>query len=212
MTITDSNTTNVDNGVNVEAVLGAREAMTAAPAAAAFQWRAKSTWKNGTHSTTSFNDYFGAGEEQSHRQEYVLDTDHPELFAAEDNGVTPIEMVMAGLAGCLTAGIASIATNRGIQLHSVEATLEGDMDMQGTLGIDPDVRNGFSELRVTYKVDADATADEIAALVAQSQKRSPVFDALANPHCGFGGRDRSEHRRGTGWSANPEWEQRSQPA
>ncbi len=179
MTITTP--TPVDNGVNVEALLGAREAMTAAPAAAAFQWRAGCEWVNGTHSRTTVEKFFGVGDEQSHQQAFVLDTDHPAIFASDDNGVTPLEMVMAGLAGCLTAGVASVAQNRGIQLRSVVATLEGDMDLQGVLGIDPDVRNGFGELRVRYEIDADASADEIRAVVAQSQKRSAVYDALTNP-------------------------------
>ena len=174
-------TATVDNGVNVEAVAGARQAMTDAPPAAAFVWQGTAEWQNGTHNRTFFDSYFGAGENQSHRETFTLDTDHPELFASQDNGVTPPEMVLAGLAGCLTAGIASIASARGIQLHSVAATVEGDMDLRGTLGIDPDVRCGFSDLRVIYRIDADATADEIEAVVAQSQKRSAVFDIVTNP-------------------------------
>ena len=178
MTITENP---VDNGVNVEALLGAREAMTAAPAAAAFVFRADCEWVNGTHSRTTIQKFFGIGEEQSHRTAFVLDTDHPELFASEDHGVTPPEMVLAGLAGCLTGGIASVAQHRGIQLRSVAATVEGDMNLHGILGVDPDVRNGFGSIRVRYEIDANATRDEIEAVVAQSQKRSAVFDLLVNP-------------------------------
>jgi len=173
--------TRVDNGVNVEALLGAREALTGMPEAAKFQWRAKCSWIRGTHSRSSMESFFGLGEEQSHRQEYTVDTDHPEVFASEDNGATPVEMVLAGLAGCLTAGVATVAQNRNIQLRSVTATLEAGMDLQGILGIDPDVRNGFDGIRVSYTIDADATEDEIKALVAQSQKRSAVYDILTNP-------------------------------
>ncbi len=171
----------VNNGVNVEALLGAREAMTGTPAAAAFQWRAACQWVNGSHSRTTVEKFFGVGDEQSHNTAFVLDTDHPELFAAEDKGVTPVEMVLAGLAGCLTAGIASVAQNRGVQLRSVAATLEADMDLQGILGIDADVRNGFGDVRVRYEVDADASAEDIQAIVAQSQKRSAVYDIITNP-------------------------------
>jgi uncharacterized OsmC-like protein len=171
----------VDNGVNVEALLGAREAMTGMPAAAAFVWRADCEWVNGTHSRTTVEKFFGIGDEQSHRAPFVLDTDHPEIFASEDHGVTPVEMVLAGLAGCLTAGVASVAQHRGIQLRSVKASLEGDMDLQGILGIDADVRNGFGGIRVRYEIDANATREEIEAVVAQSQKRSAVFDIVANP-------------------------------
>jgi len=178
MTITDSP---VDNGVNVDALLGARAALTEAPPAAAFVWRADCQWVNGTHSRTTLQKFFGLGAEQSHRTSYVIDTDHPEIFASEDLGPTPPEMVLIGLAGCLTAGVASVAQHRGIQLRSVTATVEADMDIQGILGIDADVRNGFGGMKVTFDIDANATREEIEAVVAQSQKRSAVFDIVANP-------------------------------
>lgn len=171
----------VRNGVNVDALLGARQALSEAPEAAQFKWRATSEWINGTHSRHTVGSFFGLGAEQNHRQVFQYDTDHPEVFAAEDNGSTPVEMVLVGLAGCLSAGVASVAQNRNIQLHSVKATLEAGMDLQGILGIDDGVRNGFDGIRVHYEIDADATPEEIAALVAQSQKRSAVFDIVTNP-------------------------------
>jgi uncharacterized OsmC-like protein len=170
-----------DNGVNVEALLGAREALTAAPEAASFVWRAASEWKGGTHTESSIEGFFGLGEEQKHVREFKYDTDHPEIFASEDKGSTPVEFVLVGLAGCLTAGIAAVAQNRDIQLRSVKATIEADMDIQGILGIDGDVRNGFNNITVNYMIDADASEEDIAALVAQSQKRSAVFDIITNP-------------------------------
>ncbi|MCH8037757.1 MAG: OsmC family protein [Proteobacteria bacterium] len=173
--------TTVDNGVNVQALLDAREALTAAPEGAKFEWRATCEWKNGTHSYSTVEGYFGLGEEQKHRTVFTFDADHPETFASQDNGAAPIEYVLVGLASCLTAGVAAIAQHRGIQLRSVSATIEGGMDIQGILGIDSDVRNGFDGVKVTFKIDADATPDEIKALVAQSQKRSAVYDIVANP-------------------------------
>jgi len=174
-------TTTVDNGVNVGALLEAREALTAAPEAAKFNWRATCKWINGTHSQSTVKSFFGLGEEQSHRTEFSFDADHPELFASEDHGATPVELVLVGLASCLTAGVAAVAQHREIQLKSVSATLEGGMDVQGILGIDSDVRNGFDGIKVSYNIDADASEDEIKALVAQSQKRSAVFDIVTNP-------------------------------
>jgi uncharacterized OsmC-like protein len=173
--------TTIDNGVNVEALLGAREALTEAPQAAAFVWRASSAWVKGTHTKSTVEKFFGLGEEQSHRTAYEYDTDHPEIFASEDNGSTPVEFVLVGLAGCLTAGIAAVAQNRGIQLNAVRATIDAPMDIQGILGIDGDVRNGFENITVNYEIDADASEDDIKALVAQSQKRSAVFDIVTNP-------------------------------
>jgi uncharacterized OsmC-like protein len=171
----------VNNGVNVQALLEAREALKGAPEAAKFTWRASCKWQTGTHSTTSVQSFFGLGQEQQHKMKTVLDADHPEIFASEDKGITPIEYVMVGLASCLTAGIAAVAQNRGIQLRSVESNLEGKMDIRGILGIDSDVRNGYDDIKVTFKIDADATKPEIEALVAQSQKRSAVFDVITNP-------------------------------
>jgi uncharacterized OsmC-like protein len=173
--------TTIVNGVNVQALLEAREALKGAPEAAQFTWRASSTWQNGVHSTTKVQNFFGLGQEHSHKTESVFDADHPEIFAAEDNGITPIEYLLVGLASCLTAGVASVAENRGIELRSVEATLEGAHDVRGILGADSDVRNGFNDIKVTFSIDADASKEDIEALVAQSQKRSAVFDALANP-------------------------------
>src|SRR6516164_3382872 len=158
--------TTVTNGVNVDALLEAREVLKGAPEAAQFTWRASSKWENGVHSSVKIQNFFGLGEEQNHKTEAVFDADHPEIFAATDNGITPIEYLLVGLASCLTAGVASVAQNRGIQLRSVQSTVEGHHDIRGILGADSDVRNGFNDIKV---------------LVAQSQKRSAVFDALTNP-------------------------------
>ena len=170
-----------DNGVNVAALLGAREALSEAPAAAQFKWRAKCDWVHGTYSKTSFEGYFGLGEEQKHKTTFTFDADHPEVFASEDRGATPVELVLSGLASCLTAGVAAVAQHREVQLTSVSATLEGDMDIQGILGMDSDVRNGFDGIKLTYQIDADASHEDIEAIVAQSQKRSAVYDIITNP-------------------------------
>jgi uncharacterized OsmC-like protein len=171
----------VNNGVNVQALLDAREALKDAPAATKFNWRASCKWKNGTFSQTTIQGFHGLGQEQSHKTTFSFDADHPEIFAAEDRGVTPVEFLLVGLASCLTAGIAAVAQNRGIQLRSVEADVEGSMDIQGILGMDSDVRNGYDGIKVKFKIDADASRKDIEALVAQSQKRSAVYDAITNP-------------------------------
>ena len=171
----------VKNGVNVEALLAAREALKDAPEAARFKWRASCKWQNGTHSQTKVQGFHGLGEEQKHKTEFSFEADHPEIFASEDLGATPVEYVLVGLASCLTAGVASVAQNRGIQLRSVEARIEGSMNIQGILGIDSDVRNGYEDIKITFNIDADASKKDIEALVAQSQKRSAVYDIVTNP-------------------------------
>src|SRR5215470_3094366 len=163
--------TPVDNGVNVEALLGVRDALADTPEIAQFQWRSTVSWVNGTHSRSDVETFYGFGEEQQHHTTFSYDVDHPLQFAAQDKGVTPVEIVLVALGSCLTAGVAAVAQQRSIQLRSVRAIL----------GADPDIRNGFSGVTVTYVIDADATDEEIRALVAQSQKRSAVYDIITNP-------------------------------
>ena len=172
---------NVNNGVNVQALLDAREALKGAPEAAKFTWRASCKWQNGTHSKTKSRASSASAQEQKHKTETSFEADHPEIFASEDLGTTPVEYVLVGLASCLTAGVAAVAQNRGIQLRSVESKLEGTMDIQGILGIDSDVRNGYDDIKVTFNIDADASKKDIEAIVAQSQKRSAVYDVITNP-------------------------------
>jgi uncharacterized OsmC-like protein len=174
-------TATVDNGVNVEALLGARAAVTETPALAQFQWRSSVEWVHGVQSRSDVGTFYGLGDEQAHTRTFTFDADHPLQFAATDNGITPVEFVLVALGSCLTGGIAAVAQQRQIQLRSVKATITASMDLQGILGADPDVRNGFSGVSVNYEIDADATPEDIQALVAQSQKRSAVFDIMTNP-------------------------------
>ena len=178
--MTNTNTP-VDNGVNTEALLGAREALSNAPEAAEFTWRSTCSWVRGTHTRSTVDGFSGLGQDHNHKSQFVFEADHPECFASEDLGATPVEIVLAGLASCLTAGVAAVAQYRQIQLRTVTATVEGHMNVLGILGADPDVRNGFNDISVRFDIDADAPPEEIKALVAQSQKRSAVFDMITNP-------------------------------
>lgn len=179
--MTTTPTPTADNGVHTEVLLGARKALSEEPEGAKFVWRATNEWLHATHTKATVKNYYGLGAEQSHKAEHTFELDHPETFGEDDAAITPVEYVLVGLGGCLSGGIAAVAQNRGIQLKSVKATIEGDMDILGILGADPDVRNGFTNVRVSYEIDADASAEDIEALVAQSQKRSAVFDIVTNP-------------------------------
>ena len=168
------------NGVNTPALLATIGVVAGQPQLAKFQFRAHGQWKSGTHMQGTMLGFSGAGGDHAHKFATVAHTDHPPVLCGEDEGPTPVEWILHGLAGCLTAGIANIAAVRGVKFHSVEAELEGDIDLQGILGLSDTVRNGFSNIRVAFKVAGDAPAEMLKALVAQSQARSAVFDMLTN--------------------------------
>ncbi len=168
------------NGVNTPALLATIGVVAGQPALAKFQFRAHGQWKSGTHMQGTMLGFSGAGGDHTHKFATMAHTDHPAVLCGEDEGPTPVEWILHGLAGCLTAGIANIAAVRGVKLHSVEAMVEADIDLQGILGLSDVVRNGFSDVRVTFKVAGDAPTETLKALVMQSKARSAVFDILTN--------------------------------
>jgi uncharacterized OsmC-like protein len=168
------------NGVDVPTLFATLDAVRDAPEAARFQFRAVNRWVSGTHSRTTIDGFFGVGQEQQHRREYVLEADHPEVLVGSDAAPSPVEAVLHGLAACLTAGIGNIAAARGIALTSVESRLEGDIDLRGLLGLSDEVRNGFERIRVHFHLAGDATDEQLRAVVEQSRARSAVFDIVTS--------------------------------
>ena len=169
------------NGVDTATLFATLDAVRAQPEAAAFQFRATNRWVSGTHSRGYVQGFFGVGAEDRSREEpFVLNADHPEVLVGTDQGPTPVEYLLHALASCLTAGLANIAAARGVTLRSVESSVEGDIDLQGILGLDPEVRNGFQDVRVSFRIEADADDEVVAGLVERAVARSAVFDVLTN--------------------------------
>ena len=170
----------VRNGVDTAALFATIGVVNAQRDLARFQFRATSEWMNGTHSRMTLRTFSGANQEHEHTEAFHVDADHPVVLTGADNGPTPVEYLLVGLAGCLTAGIANIAAARRVTLRSVEASVEGDIDLQGILGLSDDVRNGYEQIRVQFRIDADAPAEKVREIVEQSRARSAVFDVLTN--------------------------------
>jgi len=168
------------HGVKTPEFFATINAVAAQPELAKFTWRAKSRWMHGTHTRSVINGYFGAGGEQDRGKDFVADADHTAVLCGEDNGPTPVEWILHGLTACLTAGIANIAAARGVELDEVTATVEGDMDLRGILGISDEVRNGYQGIRVHFTVKGDAPPEKLMQIVEQSRARSAVFDIITN--------------------------------
>jgi uncharacterized OsmC-like protein len=169
------------NGVNTPGLFATINAVDGQRELAKFQFRATNKWQSGTHSRNSVKSFYGAGGEQEHVREFTIDADHPQVFAAEDNAPTPVELVLCGLASCLTGGIGTVSAARGVELYEVESTIEGDIDLQGILGLSDDVRNGFQNIRIDFTVKGNAPEEKLRQIVEQSRARSAVFDIITNP-------------------------------
>ncbi|HEX6567677.1 MAG TPA: OsmC family protein [Acidimicrobiales bacterium] len=168
------------NGVDTATLFATLDAVKQAPEAARFQFRARNEWVSGTHSRSTIGDFFGVGEERAHEHTWVFDADHPAVLVGKDNGPTPVEFMLHALAACLTAGLANIAAARGVTLTEVRSTVEGDIDLNGILGLDSQVRNGYENIRVRFTVKGDAPAEKLRELVEQSRARSAVYDVITN--------------------------------
>jgi uncharacterized OsmC-like protein len=177
-------TTQVDdsmrNGVDTATLFATLDAVKQAPEAARFQFRAHNEWVSGTHNRGTISDFFGVGEERSHERTFVFDADHPAVLVGQDNGPTPVEFVLHALAACLTAGLANIAAARRVRLTEVRSTVTGDIDLNGILGLDPQVRNGYQGITVRFSIKGDAPAEQLRELVEQSRARSAVYDVITN--------------------------------
>ena len=170
----------VRNGVDTATLFATLDAVKAAPEAARFQFRAHNQWVSGTHSRSTIEGFFGVGQERVHEYPFKFDADHPAVLVGRDKGPTPVEYLLHALATCLTAGLANIAAARGITLTEVRSTVVGDIDLNGILGLDPGVRNGYQNITVRFTVKGDAPAEKLRALVEQSRARSAVYDIVTN--------------------------------
>ncbi|HEY7225160.1 MAG TPA: OsmC family protein [Micromonosporaceae bacterium] len=168
------------NGVDTATLFATIDAVKAAPDAAKFQFRAHNQWVGGTHNRSTVSDYFGVGEERAHERTFVFDADHPAVLVGKDNGPTPVEFVLHALAACLTSGLANVAAARGVTLTEVRSTVSGDIDLNGILGLNPNVRNGYQKISIRFEIRGDAPADVLKGLIEQSRKRSAVFDVITN--------------------------------
>jgi uncharacterized OsmC-like protein len=168
------------HGVNTPALLATINVVKETPALAKFQFRATNRWMSGTYSESRIESFTGAGGEHEHQTDFRYGADHPAVLVGEDRGPTPIEFLLHGLASCITAGVANIAAARGVTLTSVESRVEGDIDLQGILGLSGTVRNGYERIRVNVTIAGDAPPEKLRQIVEQSRARSAVFDVLTN--------------------------------
>src|SRR3954468_694347 len=169
------------NGVDTGQLFGTLDAIKSDPALARFQFRARNHWIDGAHNRTTIRDFYAAKQEDTSRaREFTIDAGEPAILLGSDTGANPAEHLLHALAACLTTSLVYIAAARGVRLTEVESTLEGDMDVQGALGLSDDYRNGFEHIRVTFRVKGDAPEEKLQQIVERAQQRSAVFDMVSH--------------------------------
>lgn len=168
------------NGVDTPTLFATIDAVNGQRELAKFKFRASNRWVSGTQSRGRIEGFFGAGAEHKHGSDFQFEADHPAVLVGKDQGPLPVEFLLYGLLACITSGIGNIAAARGVKLTSVESSIEGDLDLQGILGLSTDVRNGFQKLRANFKIKGDAPAEKLREIVDQSRARSAVYDTLTN--------------------------------
>jgi len=174
-------TETVRNGVDTEVMFGTLDAIKAQPELGRFQFRVANRWIDGAHNRSTIKGFYGAGQEDSSRDEaFTIDAGEPPVLLGANEGPNPAEALLHALAACLTTTLVYVAAAHGVRLTEVESTLEGDMDVRGCLGLDDSYRNGFEQIRVTFRVEGDAHAEKLQEVVARAQARSAVFDMVTN--------------------------------
>ncbi len=170
----------IRNGVNIDQMFGTLDAIKANPALATFQWRATNKWLGGSHNRSTIQSFYAAGGDDTSREAaFTVDAGEPGILLGHDEGPNPAEFLLHALAACLTTSVVYIASARGVALQSVESKIEGDMDVQGALGLNRDVRNGFSAIRVSFSINApDAPSGKLQEIVDRAYARSAVFDSI----------------------------------
>jgi uncharacterized OsmC-like protein len=167
----------VVNGIELETLMGTVKAIQADPELGVCHFRATNQWLNGNHNRSTVTGFYGAKQEMQHKQTFTMDADEPAILAGDDNGANPVEHLLHALASCLTTSMVAHAAVRGIAIEEVESEFEGDIDLNGFLGLDANVPKGYTAIRAKFRVKADPKdMDQIRELA----KFSPVYNTLTN--------------------------------
>lgn len=168
------------NGVNVAELEQTIDAVKANPEVAKFRFRLNNEWMGGGHNRSTVNGFGHAAQELQRAKSFLVHADEPLVLLGRDRAPNPAEYLLAALAACVTTSLVYHAAARGIKIQEVESKFEGDLDLQGFLGLDENVRNGYQTIRMTLAIRADVTDEQLDELAGLGPKFSPIFDSITN--------------------------------
>jgi uncharacterized OsmC-like protein len=171
-------TSSVVNGIDRDKLFATINHIKAAPPLAKFRFRIGNQWLDGGHNRSTVQSFSGAGADHKHPVTFELDSDEPALLLGHDISASPVEYLLHALAACVTSAMVYHATAKGITIEEVESSIEGDIDLRGFLGLDKNVRNGYEEIRMKFRIKADVPDDQLQELCNMGPQYSPVFDSI----------------------------------
>lgn len=170
------------NGLDMQAASATIAAIKADPSLAQFRFRARNSWIGGGENRSTIRGFYGARQEDMSRDEdFVFTNGEPPVLLGDNEGANPVEFLLHALAGCVTTTLVLHAAARGIVIQELSTELEGDIDVQGLLGLDESVSPGYREIRIKLHVEADCPDDELDELLAYTQAHSPVCTTVCRP-------------------------------
>jgi len=170
------------NGLDVQTAVDTIAAIKADKSLAKFQFRARNKWINGGENRSTIRDFYGAGrEDKSRAMTFEFVNGEPPVLLGNNEGANPVEFLLHALAGCVTTTFILHAMARGIVIGELSTELEGDLDVQGLLGLNESVSPGYEQIRIRMSVKADAPDKEVEDLLAYTQQHSPVCNTVCRP-------------------------------
>ena len=169
------------NGIDVNQLLATVNAIKENPEIARFQFRSETEWVNGGQSRSRVQGFFGAGTEDSSRKEpFIIEGDEPPVLLGSNTGPNAVEAILASIGSCLAVGFVYNAAAQGINVKSLMFTIKGDIDLHGFLGLSEEIRPGYQNISISYRINSDAKREKIEELCEYVQRTSPVLDIVRN--------------------------------
>lgn len=170
------------NGVDSARLADAVGAIQDNPKLAQCEFRTVTHWVSGAHARTHVQGFYGMGQEDTSRATpFLIESDEPPVLLGTNKGPNPVELLLTGLAACITVGLTYNAAVRGLPIEQLTIELRGTIDLQGFMALSDSVRPGFQGITVHCHVKSPASDEDIQALLEHVKHVSPVYNTVSEP-------------------------------
>jgi uncharacterized OsmC-like protein len=166
------------NGVEIDRLFETIEAIKQTPRLADFKFHLRNRWIDGGLNRSTINNFYGAGRDNQRQEAFIVEADEPPILLGQDRAPNPVEYLLHALVACVTSALVYHAAAKGIKLQEVETRAEGVIDLHGFLGLDDNVRRGYKNIQIKFRIKADVPDDQLEELCRLGPTYSPVFDSI----------------------------------